>query len=220
MVPHTLGPVDVLSRIIHGGYTTLSVASLATLFGVLPGLLIGTIAGYWGGIVDSIALIALNSMAALPGLIIALVLLTTFPQSFLTLAFAAGLAQIPLYGHFTRTVIRGLRHRDYIVAAEALGSRRTRILYRHIGYVAAPQLLSYAGVIFSYTMITSTSLSFLGLNGDPAAPEWGAMLAEGRTVLKQMPWMSLGPAVLITGSIFVVHTLSTRLMSPLPARHL
>lgn len=207
----TLGR-DVLTRVIYGGQQTLSIAIFATLFSSVLGFLIGTFAGTAGEFVDGFVVVLLNSLLALPGLIIALVILTIIERTSISLAIASGFAQIAPYAYVTRTLVHRMKTRGYIEAATALGSRSFGIVWRHLFPNSVPILLSYTAVTFSYNMLTSTSLSFLGLGGDPSQPEWGAILAEGRTVMQEVPTLSLIPALLMTATVLTINAVAARLV--------
>lgn len=201
---------DVLSRVLHGGRRTLLIAGVATIISVLVGLALGLSAGRPGSIRDQGVLLIVNTLLAIPGLMLALVVMTLLGQGAWQLAFATGCAHIALYAQVARTVIRGVRAEPYIEGAQAVGATGGRILLRYILPNAAPVLLGYVGVIFSYSILNSAALSFLGL-GTPGLPDWGVILAEGRTVFRTAPWVSVAPGLLILLLVMSVNAVADRI---------
>jgi peptide/nickel transport system permease protein len=202
---------DVLSRVLYGGQRTLLVASLATLVAALPGLLIGLSVGAASAQIDRIGTIVINSLLAIPALVLALVILTVAGQGAWQLALATGFAQIAAYAQVTRAATRSVRAAGFVEGAAAIGATWSRIVFGHILPNASPTLLSYTGVVFSYSIINSAALSFLGLGGQPGIPDWGVILAEGRDVFRTAPWVAIVPGLAITVVVMSVNTLVDKL---------
>lgn len=195
---------DVWSRLLVGGQRTLGLAMVATGIAVLPGLLIGLAAASWRW-VDGIILAFTNALLAFPGLLLALVVMTLLGQGALSVAIATGLALVAPFARVTRTAALSVRSMGYIEAARAVGADSLRIAFVHVLPNAAPTLLAYVGVTFSYALLNSAALNFLGLGGDLGAPDWGTMLFEGRVVFRSAPWVSLAPGLAISGVVYAVN---------------
>lgn len=204
---------DVLSRVIAGGGNTIFVALLGTLIAVIPGGLLGLVSGGSCPRCKQISLVLLNALLAIPGLLIGLVVLSIMGQGIWQLALATGFSALANYAQYTRSVTHSLLDRDFVLAARALGAKPTRIVFKHIMLNGLPALIGYVGVIFGYSVVTGATLSFLGLGGDPSIPEWGAMLANGRSVLRQAPWVSISPMLLIVTLVLTVNTLADTLLN-------
>jgi peptide/nickel transport system permease protein len=203
---------DVLSRALSGGRRTLLTAALATLFAVGPGTLLGLVAGVLGGRLDSIICTLLDALLAFPSLVFALAVLTLLGAGIFPLAVATGMAQAAPYAFVTRSAVIAVRSMGYVEAAHALGATRLHRMRNHILPNIGMTLLAYAGVIFSYSILNSAALTFLGLGGEPGTPDWGVMLAEGRTAFRVAPWIGLVPGLAITATIWAVNRLADSVM--------
>jgi peptide/nickel transport system permease protein len=199
---------DVLSRVLFGGRRTLVIAALATIIATTPGLVIGLIAGISSHSVDRVIMVIINSMLAIPSLVIALVILTLLGQGTEQLALATGVAQVAVFAQVTRSATIAMRSEEYLNASRALGASKLHTTLHHILPNILPTLNSYAGVIFSYSIINSAALSFLGLGGDPGVPDWGAILADGRMAFQIAPWVAIVPGLLIMITVMAVNTLA------------
>ncbi len=202
---------DVFSRVLYGGQRTLAMAGVATLVAVLPGAVIGLLAGSLGGWFDRGALVLLNVVLAIPPLVLALVVLTLVGQGSTRIALAVGLAQIAAYAQVTRSAALTVRGMSYIEGALALGASRWWIVWRHVLPNTLPVMLAYGSVTLSYCVINSAALSFLGLTGDLGVPDWGVILAEGRLDFQRAPWISIVPGLLIAVTVMTANALADSL---------
>ncbi|NWG15137.1 MAG: ABC transporter permease [Chloroflexi bacterium] len=196
---------DVFSRLLYGGQRTLAIIVLATAVTVLPGLCLGVAAS--GGPLQQPAVSLINALLAFPSLLLALVILTLLGAGALPLALAAGLSLVGAYARIVRSAVIAVRPALYVEAALVMGASPRHILLRHILPNIQPTIAAYTGVIFSYNLLNSVALSFLGLGGAPGVPDWGIMLAEGRAVLRAAPWISLAPGTAITLVVLAVNYL-------------
>jgi len=201
---------DVLSRVLYGGQRTLLIAALGTLLAIVPGTLVGLVAGIVGSKLDTVVVTVLNALMAFPGLMLGLVIVTVLGGGIFPLAMATGFAQAAPYARITRSAVIAVRSMGYVEAAEAAGANRLHITRHHILPNVQMMLLAYAGVVFSYSILNSAALSFLGLGGEPGVPEWGVMLAEGRTAFRAAPWIGFAPGVAITVTVWAVNRLADK----------
>jgi peptide/nickel transport system permease protein len=174
---------DILSRLIFGARYALLVAIVPTVLALIFGGLIGLVSGYLGGIWDSIAMRLFDVMFAVPGVLLALGISAALGPGLNSMLVAMVVVTIPAFGRILRGVVLGIKEELYIEAAHALGYGTPRVLLRHI----MPNVLG-AAIVFGTlqtgrNVILSASLSFLGLGPQPPTPEWGQMLAGGRTAL-------------------------------------
>lgn len=197
---------DLASRLLHGGTRSLSLALsasfLTTLTGTAYALLLLASARFatWG-------LLLLDALLALPTLVLALVLLTLFGATTPSLIFALGVAQFASFARFAYTVALVPSRSDYAHAAYAFGATRWYILRQHVWRSIHPQLQAYAVAIFGYALINASALGFLGFS-PPAIPDWGTLLAEGRTALQASVWLTLAPATCMFISISLLNARS------------
>lgn len=200
---------DVFSRVLFGGRQTLAIALLATGIAGAVGLLLGIMGGLTTvPYVDSLSTSIINTLLALPGLMIALVILTLLGQGSWQVALATGIAQIAPFARVARAAILTVRTTAYIESAVAVGAPHHHILRRHILPNASPTILGYAGVTFGYSILNATALSFLGFGGDLGVPDWGVILAEARLAFRSAPWIGIMPGILIFLTVWSVNRLA------------
>ena len=198
---------DFFARITYGARLSLSIPLLATLLTVLIGTTISLTAIVGGGLSDRSILALTNAALAIPGLLLAMLLVAGFGPGIPTVVIAVGLGGIPGFVRLSRSIFLGIKEMGFIDAAYALGASRTRVALAHLLPNAAPQLFSLATTHFAWAFMGTTTLTFLGLSGDPSVPEWGAMLNSGRLHLVQAPWLTLIPGILISLTILTIHYL-------------
>ncbi|WP_446665118.1 ABC transporter permease [Flexivirga sp. B27] len=193
---------DLLSRLILGSRQTLIVGVLATLAGLTGGLVLGTIAGSFGGRVDTVVMRIVDVMLSLPSLLLALAVATLFGQpSQWTLIIAISVVQIPIFARLLRGSMLSQRSSDHVLAARALGVKRGPITFRHMLPNSLGPVLVQATLVLAVSIIEAASLSFLGLgNPDDSSPEWGQMLGKAQDLFDIEPHIAFWPA----GCIVVV----------------
>ncbi len=199
---------DVLSRTLWGGRNTLGVAAVATAIAILPGLGIGLLAGYTGGWVDRLLMGLMDVLLAFPNLLLALSIIALTGTGNIQIAVAVGLAGLPAYARMTRTAVQDVRQALFVEAAWSLGASHQRVLRAHILPNILDALLSFAGISLSWAILNGSALAFLGFGGDPARPDWGAMLNEGRAAFRVAPWIGFPPGIAIMVTIFAINRLA------------
>lgn len=198
---------DVLSRVLYGGQRTLLVASLAAMSAMLTGLLMGLAAGLAIPAIDGLLTAVINTLLAIPPLVLALVVLTLLGQGMIPLILATGLAQTAGVARVIRTIVHSVRIQGYVLAAQAQGANQWHVIRYHVLPGIRAMLLVYGVVVFSYCLFNSAALSLLGLGGEPGIPDWGVMLADGRNSFRAAPWAALAPGMAITVMIFCLNAL-------------
>ena len=196
---------DLLSRLIYGARYSLLSSLAATLITLTIGLALGLLASSSSGLLDRLLLALANAGLAIPGLLLAMLFVAGIGPGLPTVVLAVGLGGSPGFVRLARSVFKSLLQEGYIDAARALGAGRVRIALLHLLPNAMPQLVALATTHYAWAFLGTTTLTFLGLAGDPALPEWGAMLDAGRTYLIQAPILSLLPGTLITLTVLAVH---------------
>jgi len=204
---------DVFSRVLYGGQRTLIIAAVATAVAVIPGTLLGLLAGSAGRRVDDILSAVMNALLAFPGLLLALVVVTLLGTGPWSVAAATGVALVAGFARVTRAVVLRARSAAYVDASRALGAGPVRLALRHVLPNALPTLLAYAGVTFAYSVLNGAALSFLGLSGALGIPDWGAMLYDARVTFRAAPWVSLGPGVGITLIVYTINRLADQALA-------
>ncbi|RNI19550.1 ABC transporter permease [Flexivirga caeni] len=193
---------DLLSRLILGSRQTLIVGVLATLAGLCGGLVLGTVAGSLGGWADTVVMRVVDVMLSLPSLVLALAVATLFGKpSQWTLIIAIAIVQVPIFARLLRGSMLTQRSSDHVLAARALGVKRSAITFRHMLPNSLGPVLVQATLVLATAIIEAAALSFLGLgNPDDSSPEWGQMLGQAQQYFDIAPRLAFWPA----GCIVVV----------------
>src|SRR5438105_5874863 len=187
---------DVFSRVLYGGRVSLPVAAVVVLLATAFGTLYGGLSGFLGKWVDEGAMRLVDMVLAFPSLILAMAIAAALGPSIQNSMLALLLVWWPPYARLARGQVLGLKHRDFVIAARALGMPERRILLRHVLPNALAPALVLSTMDFGNAIIITAALSFLGLGAVPPTPEWGAMVAEGRELISQW-WISTFPGVAI-----------------------
>jgi peptide/nickel transport system permease protein len=188
---------DVLSRLLVGARATVPMALLATLAGTAAGAVIGTTSAYLGGRFDEAIMRTIDAVMALPGLLLALLLVSTLGNGSGNAVIAIAIAFAPAMARVTRSVALNVRNQDYVKAATARGEGAGWIIFREmLPNVMAPVVIE-ATIRVSFAVMLFATLSFLGLGAQPPAAEWGLMVSEARQYLHQAPWILIAPSAAI-----------------------
>jgi peptide/nickel transport system permease protein len=189
---------DVLSRVVTGARVSLSVALLAVTLSMTLGASIGVVAGYWGGAVDTVLMRLVDGALAIPRLFVLLLLLAVWERvPLLALIFLIGATGWFATSRLVRGEVLRLREEGYVRAAEALGARRRRIIFRHLLPNASGPLLVAATLGVGDVILLEAGLSFLGLGIQPPTPSWGGMILDSREVMVSAPWTGIFPGLAI-----------------------
>jgi len=189
---------DVLSRVVTGARISLSVALLAVTLSMTLGAAVGIVAGYWGGAVDATLMRLVDGALAIPRLFILLLLLAVWERvPLLPLIFLIGVTGWFATSRLVRGEVLRLREEGYVRAAEALGARRRRIIFRHLLPNALGPLLVAATLAIGDVILLEAGLSFLGLGIQPPTPSWGGMILDSREVMVSAPWTGIFPGLAI-----------------------
>ena len=188
---------DILSRVIWGGRVSLEIGLLATGLSLLVGTLLGGVAAYFGGAVDTAIMRVADVFMAIPALFLILVVVALFGAGLLNTAAVIGLVTWAQVARVVRAECLSLRAREFVDAARALGASHRRILGRHLLVNALPVIIVQATLLLGQTILIESGLSYLGLGAQPPLPSWGNMIVEGRQFLASAWWVATFPGVAI-----------------------
>jgi peptide/nickel transport system permease protein len=190
---------DVLSRVIHGSRISLWVGLLAVGIGTFAGTIIGLVSGYWEGWLDLALQRVMDALQAIPGLILALAIVSVLTPSTTNAMLAIAVVIIPGNSRIVRGAVLSAKQNPYVEAALALGCRHLRIIISHILPNVAAPILIIASIWLGNAILIEASLSFLGLGTQPPTPSWGLMLSStGRAFMEQAPWLAIFPGLAIS----------------------
>lgn len=209
---------DVLSRTLYGGRISLRVGLLSVVFAGIIGVFLGLTAGFYGGLVDAVIMRFIDMLMAFPGLLLALGVVAFLGSGITNLIIAVGISGIPGYVRTIRGCVLGAREEVYVEAARSVGCGNWHIIIKHL----LPNVVGPAVVIstldVAWAILTASSLSFLGLGTQPPTPEWGIMLSEGRGVLREAPWQTIFPGLMIMLTVLSVNLFGDGLRDALDPR--
>ncbi|MDH4208506.1 MAG: ABC transporter permease [Anaerolineae bacterium] len=208
---------DTLSRLIYGARTSLAVAVLAILVSGIVGSLLGSVAGYLGGWINTIIMRAVDLAFSFPAILLAMVLAVVVGPSFFNIIFVISLVLWAEYARMARGETLRVREMDFVALAQVAGVSKTGILMRHILPNIASSLIVLATLQVGVVIIMESSLSFLGVGVPPPTPDWGSMIAEGRSYVVTAWWLSLVPGVAIVATVLSFNLLGdtlTELINP------
>jgi len=209
---------DILSRLIYGARVSLMVAALALTAGGGVGLVIGIVAGYFGGAVDNLLMRLVDAAFTFPAILFALLLAVTMGQGFGTLVLAISLLLWASFARVLRGEVLALKQRDFVALAKVRGCSSGRIMLTHI----LPNVLNTFMVLVTLNIgvviIAEASLSFLGAGIPPPTPTWGLMVSDGRGRIAEAWWVSLIPGIAITLLVLSVNVFGDWLRDRLDPR--
>lgn len=186
---------DMFTRLIFGARVSLLVGVLPPIIGLSAGGLLGMLAGFYRGRLDTCIMAAMDTILAFPGLVLLLAVTFYLGQSLATIIMALGFLTIPTFSRVARAGTLTMSRREFIRASRMIGQNDGYILFRDILPNILPQLVVYALFVASYMIVAEGTLSFLGLSVPAPVPSWGGMIAEGKEVLDEAGHVSFFPAL-------------------------
>jgi peptide/nickel transport system permease protein len=208
---------DVFSRVIYGARISLTVGLGTVVISLTIGLLIGVVAGYFR-LADAIVMRVMDGMMAIPGILLAIALVSLSGASLFTVLVAISIPEIPRVVRMVRSVILGVRNEPYVEAAIVLGTRVPVLMWRHMMPSTLAPLIVQGTYIFASAILTEAILSFLGAGIPPETPSWGNVMAESRVYFMMLPGLILYPGILVSLTVLSVNVLGDALRDALDPR--
>ncbi len=208
---------DVYSRTIYGARISLTVGLMAAAISVSLGLVLGLVSGYvrW---LDAILMRVMDGLMAIPGILLAIALISLSGASLTTVIVAITIPEIPRVVRLVRAIVLTVREEPYVEAAVAAGTRLPLVLIRHVLPNTIPPLIVQATYVCASAMLTESFLGFLGAGIPPEIPSWGNIMSEGRTYFQITPWMIFFPGVTLAITVMAVNVLGDGLRDRLDPR--
>lgn len=198
---------DILSRLIFGAQVTISVSLICIALTSVSGTVIGLLAGFLGGWVETAIMRLVDISLSLPGLLMAVLLAAIFGASFTNVVVIVVLSLWPSYARLVRGETLVLKHRDFVALARVAGCSNLTIMLRHILPNVVPSVLVLATLHIGQVIMMESSLSFLGLGIPPPASSWGLMISDGRGVLERAWWVTVVPGLAIVLTVISLNIL-------------
>jgi peptide/nickel transport system permease protein len=187
--------MDQYSRIIYGARVTLQNVAIVLAIATSAGFLVGSTAGFLGGYVDEVLMRVTDVFLAFPSLILAIAVNSVLGRGLFQTMLAVGFSWWPSYARLIRGQVLCVKNEEYVMAAEALGAKPSRVLLKHVLPNCFATVIVRITLDVGFVALTTAGLSFLGLGVEPPTPEWGRMVAEGRDYLLQQWWMATFPGL-------------------------
>lgn len=208
---------DVFSRVLYGARVSLLVGTGVALLSVSLGLVIGVVAGYFSW-VDAIVMRVMDGLMAIPGILLAIALVSLSGASIVTVLVAITIPEIPRVVRLVRGVILSVRNESYVEAAISLGTPTLTLMRRHLVPNTLAPLVVQGTYVFASAILTEAILSFLGAGVPPATSSWGNVMAEGRAYFQLFPGLVLYPGVLLSLTVLSVNVMGDALRDVLDPR--
>jgi peptide/nickel transport system permease protein len=209
---------DILARIIHGSRIALLVGLAAVAISGVLGMLIGLVAGYFGGRADDVLMRLADIQLAFPFILLAIAIIGVLGPSLRNIIIVIGVSSWVVYARVVRSEVLSIREREFVQAAVALGSGDARILARHVLPNAFTPWLVVATLDMARVIVIESALSFLGLGVQPPTPTWGGMLADGRVYLSTAWWLATFPGLAILVTVLGINLFGDGLRDTLDPR--
>lgn len=210
---------DLLAGLLHGTRTSMIVGLFAAVAAISIGAAIGVVAGLAGGWTDEVLMRVTEAFQTVPGFLLALAFISVVGPSLSMVVLAIALGAWTGPARLVRAEVLSIRERDFVAAARVIGMHPIEIAWREVLPHALPPVISLASVIVAGAILTEAALSFLGL-GDPNRVTWGGLIAEGRSVLRSAPYLSIVPGIALLTTVLSVHLAGEGIVAALSGRRI
>ncbi len=209
---------DILSRILHGSRVAFTVGLVSVGIATVLGVVAGLITGYVGGLLDAVVMRIFDALLAFPAILLAIVILAVLGPGAFNAILAIAIVNTPAFARLTRANVLAEKNKDYVESARATGCNTARILFRNILPNVVSTILVHITVSMAAAVLLESALSFLGLGTPLPAPSWGSMLSIGRGYLPLAPWYGIFPGLAIAFLVIGFYLLGDGLRDALDPR--
>jgi len=206
---------DILSRLIYGARFSLFIGLVVVTLSVVSGVLIGLVAGYFRGKVDTFIMRIMDIILAFPSLLLALVLVAVLGPGLLNAMIAISLVNQPHFVRLTRAAVMTEKSKDYVIGSQVAGAGTLRLMFLTILPNCLAPLIVQATLAFSAAILDAAALGFLGMGAQPPTPEWGTMLAEAREFIQRAWWVVTFPGLAILVTVLAINLMGDGLRDAL-----
>ena len=206
---------DIFFRVLYGTRFSCSVGLVAVTIGLVIGVTLGAIAGFYGGTLEEVIMRSTDILGAVPNMLMAIVIVSVLGQSIWNLMLAVGITSVPQFVRITRAAVLTVRNQEYVEASKAIGLSNRRIIFKHILPNCLSPIIVQATLRVASAIISASSLSFLGLGVPAPSPEWGALLSGGRKYIRDYSYMTLFPGLAIMITVLALNMMEDGLRDSL-----
>ncbi len=209
---------DIFARLVHGSRVSLVVGLISVSISLLMGGAFGAIAGYYGGRVDNVIMRIMDIFLAVPSILLAMTIVAALGTSLINVMLAIGVSGIPGYARIVRASVMSIKDQEFVEASRAIGAKSPTTIFREILPNCLAPIIVQATLSVAGAILSTASLSFIGLGVQPPSPEWGAMLSGGRNYLRDALHLTLFPGLAIVITILALNLLGDGLRDALDPR--
>jgi peptide/nickel transport system permease protein len=192
---------DVWSRIVYGARISLVVGFVAVSLGLFGGIILGMLGGYYKKL-DGVIMRIVDLLFSFPGILLAMLIIAILGTSLINVAIAISIWSIPTCARIVRGSVLSIKEKEYIMAMKSLGASDLRIMFKHILPNAFAPIIVFATMRMATAILSTASLSYLGLGAQPPTPEWGAMISQGQAFMWSSPHLTIVPGIAIMLTVF------------------
>jgi peptide/nickel transport system permease protein len=209
---------DIFARIVYGGRVSLLVGMLAMMVSITLGILFGAVAGYFGGVAETLIMRFTDVMLSIPGIFLIIALSVFLGPSIKTIILAIGFLNWMSVARIVRSLFLSLKEQDFVVAARCLGVKDSRIMWRHILPNSMAPVVVAATLTVGAAILIETAVSYLGLGIQPPIPSWGNMLKNAQVLIWSAPWVAVFPGMMIFFTTLCINFMGDGLRDALDPR--
>lgn len=209
---------DIFARVVHGSRISLLVGACAVTCSTLGGVLLGSVAGFYGGAADSVIMRFLDVILSIPSVMFAITIVAALGPSMVNMTIALSISGIPSMGRVIRASILSIKSQEYVEAARAIGAKDRVIIFSHILPNCIAPIIVQATMKMASTILAIASMSFLGMGAQPPTPEWGSMLSNGQTYIRDFSYITFFPGIAIVFTVLSLNLLGDGLRDALDPR--
>ncbi len=209
---------DIFARIVHGGRVSLVVGLISVSVSLLVGGSLGAFAGFYGGRVDNVIMRVMDVFLAVPSILLAITIVAALGTNLVNVMLAIGVSNTPNFARIVRAAVMGVKDQEFVESARAIGTSNTEIIFREILPNCMAPIIVQSTLSVASAILSTASLSFIGLGVQPPDPEWGAMLSSGRNFLRDAMHLTLFPGLAIVVTILALNLLGDGLRDALDPR--
>jgi peptide/nickel transport system permease protein len=206
---------DLFARVIYGARYSLAIGVGAVMLGLCVGIITGSLAGFYGGIVDSLLMRAIDIFYSIPNIMTAVVIVSVLGTSTVNLIIALAFSCASSFGRIVRAQVMTIRDQEYVESSYAMGLPTWKIIFKHILPNCLSPIIVQVTLLIGSTIISASSLSFLGIGIPAPSPEWGALLSAGRSHIRDASYMCVIPGLAVMFTVLALNLLGDGLRDAL-----
>lgn len=209
---------DIFARLIYGSRVSLLVGLVSVIVAMFVGGTLGAVAGYYGGTIDNVIMRVMDVLLAVPSILMAITIVAALGTNLIYVMIAIGVSGVPGFARIVRAAVMSVKDQEFVESAKAIGATNTTVIIREIIPNCMAPIIVQATLGVAGSILSTASLSFIGLGVQPPSPEWGAMLSGGRNYLRDAAHITLFPGLAIVITVLALNLLGDGLRDALDPR--